>query len=372
MEYPSAPRSSATDDFMSVKSGPVKVPNPYNWLEDAASSQTQAFINSQNSQFESFIQDLDLDMPGQVIQKILLQLNTLPSLAGIPHCTGEHYYFRVAGQRTVFPVTYRVPKSRVTDIKNGHGLLEVSAEFHNEANDGGALVSSGFSKSGKYWAYSSSIKGSAWVKIRIKDTTTNELLREELTDTKFAAKEMSISWFGDQGFFYQYWPDREKKGEPQLRFHRVGNKQEDDLVVFEDEENPDHTFAVEMTQDDQFLLLYVFRGGRNNSLRAARINSESLSAASGANIEFEIKIEDKFEAEWRQVQQKYVEETRSINKYSYVGTSGSSLLCHSTANNGQLVTFSTADSKLDEVIPGAPEKTLKFAKMVRTSTFQED
>jgi hypothetical protein len=37
MGYPSAPRSSATDHFINLKSGLVKIPNPYKWLEDATS-----------------------------------------------------------------------------------------------------------------------------------------------------------------------------------------------------------------------------------------------------------------------------------------------------------------------------------------------
>jgi prolyl oligopeptidase len=123
----------------------------------------------------------------------------------------------------VFPVTYRVQKAKLTNINDGDGLLEVSEKFHDETDDGGALVSSGLSKSGKYWAHSTSIKGSAWVNIRIKDTVAEKSLPDMLDDTKFAAKEMLISWSGDMGFFYQFWPDREKKGGPQLRFHRVGS-----------------------------------------------------------------------------------------------------------------------------------------------------
>jgi prolyl oligopeptidase len=76
-------------------------------------------------------------------------------------------------------------------------LLEVSEKFHDEVDDGGALVSSGFSKSGKYWTYSSRIKGSAWVNIRIKDTVAGKSLSDMLDDTVFAAKEMPILWFGD-------------------------------------------------------------------------------------------------------------------------------------------------------------------------------
>jgi prolyl oligopeptidase len=299
MTYPPALRSLATDDFISLKSSLVKVPNPYNWLEDFTSPQTQAFVEAQNTQFQSFIKDPDLETPQQVLQKTLLQLHSLPSLAGIPHSCGHYYYYRVAGRGAVFPVTYRVQKSRLTDIKDGQGLLQVSEKFHDEVEDGGAVVSSGFSKSGKYWAYSSSIKGSAWVNIRIKDTVTGRPFLDMLSNTKFAAKEMPISWFGDLGFFYQFWPDKENKGGPQLKFHRLGREQKDDLVVFEDKENLDHTFAAETSEGDEILFLFVFKGGRKHRFWATRTTPEILSNLSGSSLKFDIKISDNFDAEWR-------------------------------------------------------------------------
>lgn len=47
----------------------------------------------------------------------------------------------------------------------------------------------------------------------------------------------------------------------QLRFHRVGSKQIDDVVVFEDKKNYEHTFDAQVSEDDQLLLLHVFKGG---------------------------------------------------------------------------------------------------------------
>ncbi|KAE9364943.1 alpha/beta-hydrolase [Stipitochalara longipes BDJ] len=352
MEYPSAPRSLAIDDFVSLKSGAVQIPNPYNWLEDFTSTQSQAFVQAQNSQFRSFIQDPDLDLSQDVLQRSLLQLHNLPSLAGVPQPCGGYYYFRVAGQGAVFPVTYRVQKPLLANVADGTGLLQLSEKFHDEAEDGGALVSSGFSKSGKYWAYSSSIRGSAWVNIRIKDTVTKQVSLEVLGDTKFTAKEASISWFRDLGFFYQFWPGKETKGGPQLRFHRVGSEQKDDVVVFKDENNSDHTFAAEVTENHDFLLLSVFKGGRSNKLWAAKITPEHFSASSGLKLDFDFEISDKFEAEW-----------------SYMGKSRTSLIFHNTANNGQVVAFSTIDHKIGQLIAGTLEKTLKFAKMLPSGDF---
>jgi hypothetical protein len=54
----------------------------------------------------------------------------------------------------------------------------------------------------------------------------------------------------------------------------------------------------------------------------------------------------------------------SADEYSYVGSSGTSLMFHSTALNGQLVSFSIVNGTFDVIIPGNPEKTLKLARKV--------
>jgi prolyl oligopeptidase len=312
MNYPITPRSSVADDFISSKHGPVKIPNPYNWLEDSTNPQSQAFVEAQNSQFQNFIQAPELETARHVLQKTLRDLHSLPSPASVPQSSGDYYYYRIAGQGAVFPITYRVKKCMLSEMQIGvsfvdlvekFGLLELSEKFHDEAEDGGALVSSGFSKSGSYWAYSSSIKGSAWTNIRVKDTRTKELLGDFLCDTKFAAKEVAISWIGDLGFFYQFWPDKARGLGPQLRFHRLGNQQKDDVVVFEDGENLDHRFTAEVPEDEEFLLLSIFKGGRKNTLRAMKTTpgSEIPSNSSGVKLDFDINISDTFDAEWRYV-----------------------------------------------------------------------
>ena len=186
------------------------------------------------------------------------------------------------------------------------------------------MVSSGLSKSGKHCAYSSSIKGSAWVNINIKYTVAGRSLPDMLDDTKFAAKEMLIAWFGDVGFFYQLWPDMEKKGGLQLRFHRVGSKQIDDVVVFEDKKNSEHTFAAPVSEDDQLLLLHVFKGGRSQKLWAAKITPEDLMASFRPEFNFDIIISDILEAEWRYV--KFQRGKMLADEHSYVGNSSEVLL----------------------------------------------
>jgi hypothetical protein len=124
---------------------------------------------------------------------------------------------------------------------------------------------------------------------------------------------------GDVGFIYHFWPDMEKKGGLQLRFHRVGSKQIDDVVLFEDKKNSKHTFATQVSEDDQLLLLHVFKGGRSHKLWAAKIAPEDLMASFRPEFKFDIIISDIFEAEWRYI--KFRRGKMLADEQSYVGNS---------------------------------------------------
>jgi hypothetical protein len=93
----------------------------------------------------------------------------------------------------------------------------------------------------------------------------------------------------------------ERKGGPQLRFHRVGSKQIDDVVVFDDKKNSEHTFAAQVSEDDQLLFLHVFKGGRSHKLWAAKITPEHFMASFRPEFKFDIIISEIFEVEWRHV-----------------------------------------------------------------------
>lgn len=47
--YPSSRRSDHVDVYKSEKQGEVRVPDPYNWLEDSNSSETEAWVEEQEA-----------------------------------------------------------------------------------------------------------------------------------------------------------------------------------------------------------------------------------------------------------------------------------------------------------------------------------
>ena len=294
MEYPATPRGPFADTFHSAEHGTVELLNPYAWLEDTSSLAYSEYIVAQNARSELFINDSSSVADFKSLESLLKKLHSLPSLASPFYLCGDYYYYRVAGQGKTFPIWYRVLREHVDGDLNLVGKSEV---FHDEASELGAVISSGFSAGEKYWAYSSSIQGSEWCRIHVRSTITGDKLKDMVVDTKFTGKPAQMSWLGDVGFFYQYWPDKESGLNPKLRFHRVGEDPVNDMVVYEDKTNPTCTFCIRT--DGQWVVLFVLKSGRNSMVKVGRTTNGFLSGETNdLELEFNITVAGDFASEW--------------------------------------------------------------------------
>ena len=306
MKYQTARRSSAADVFHSAKNGPVTVPNPYDWLEDLNSEETQDFVTAQNAAFQKFLTDPKLAKSKAHLSSQLRSMYGMTFMTNVPQAVGDDYFFRVAGRGRDFPVTYRCRREVFSALSNGKAPNGVALEpevFYDEETGGGVLISSGFSASGAYWAYNTSFKGSDWGVVRVRDTQTSESLPDEVHNTKFTTTTGTpITWLGDRGFFYQYWPGGQQQASiPQLRFHFVATSQEADELVYQDSVNPGHTFKASVSLDGSLVFLQIYKAGRTCQVWAARVvpstgsdgkNTQSL------NLRFDMEICNDFDYEW--------------------------------------------------------------------------
>lgn len=289
----------STDTFQSAQHGTIELLNPYAWLEDTSSVPYSEIIAAQNARSESFINEPSSASNLKCLETLLKKLHSLPSLASPFYSCGGHYYYRVAGEGKLFPIWYRIKKEHVDGASDGNAvdLAGKSEVFHDELGEMGVTISSGFSLGGKYWAYSLSIHGSERTKIHIREGVTGDRLQDEIIDTKFTAKPAQISWLGDVGFFYQYWPDKTSGLIPQLKFHLVGEDQEKDVVVYENANEPTSTFCVRT--EGECVMLFEFRSGRNSKVKAGIVGKDFLS---GGNrdfaFDFDGTVAGDFESEW--------------------------------------------------------------------------
>ena len=103
--------------------------------------------------------------------------------------------------------------------------------------------------------------GSDWVTLSVMEVAT----RKKLDDEVKWMKASGVSWQGD-GFYYSRYPEPEKgkelssKNEFQtVYFHKVGTPQSEDVLVYEDKENPQRFHNVGTTEDERFAFLFDLR-----------------------------------------------------------------------------------------------------------------
>ena len=130
----------------------------------------------------------------------------------------------------------------------------------------GTVALAGYSPSpdGRYLAYLVQDGGSDWRTARILDIESGEVLDDTLSWLKFTG----LSWARDgSGFYYSRYPEPESNEKFQslnrnhaVYFHRIGDSQEQDRLVYTRPEHPDWGYAATVTDDGRWLVITVWLG----------------------------------------------------------------------------------------------------------------
>jgi prolyl oligopeptidase len=122
------------------------------------------------------------------------------------------------------------------------------------------------SDDGQYVAYGLSSGGSGWEEWHVLDVDAAKPTDDVLKRVKFS----TTSWRRDgTGFFYSRYDEHAKDAADKfqkLYFHRLGENQDDDLLIYENKDQPDWTFAGEVSDDGRWLIVRVARGDGPNNL----------------------------------------------------------------------------------------------------------
>ena len=179
----------------------------------------------------------------------------------------ERYYLpRKAGGRYFYEYNNGLQNQEViysqTDLDAEPELL---IDPNTWADDGTIALASYFpSNDGRYVAYLIQDGGSDWRVAQVIDVETREVLDDRLEWLKFTA----LSWAGDgSGFYYSRYPATSEAEKFQslnknmkVYFHRLGTKQEDDIVVYERPDQPDWSPRAEVTDDGNHLIVSISVG----------------------------------------------------------------------------------------------------------------
>lgn len=262
--YPLTRKDSAVaDDYFGTR-----VADPYRWLEDDNSEETKAWVTEQNNLTFSYLEKIPFR---NKIKERLTKIWNFPKETA-PFKKGPYYFFyKNDGIQNQNVLYYK---------KGADGESKMLLDPNTLSADGTvSLGSLGIDKSARYLGYSISRAGSDWNEIFVMNIETGEQMPDHIQWVKFSG----ISWLGD-GFYYSRFEETKKGGElsqanenHKVYFHKIGTKQEEDKLIYEDKEHPKRSFALGVTEDERFLLLYGYESTSGNSLYYREAKSKEKS-----------------------------------------------------------------------------------------------
>ncbi|MDX1636744.1 MAG: prolyl oligopeptidase family serine peptidase [Balneolaceae bacterium] len=236
----------------------TQVSDPYQWLENDNSPETEAWVEAQNSITFDYLEAIPFR--DQVKQKVTELINYEKISAPEKH--GDYYYYFKNDGLQDQDVFFR------TDSL-GSGEEEIFLDPNTFSEDGTiSLAGTFFSRDGSLMTYLLSDGGSDWRKAVTLDTGTGEVVGDTLTDLKFTG----IAWRGTEGFYYSSY-ERPEEGaaltaanqNQKVYYHRIGTPQSADEVVFGDEIRRRGIFA-SVTENERFLVLSPWQSTSGNEL----------------------------------------------------------------------------------------------------------
>jgi prolyl oligopeptidase len=239
LTYPAARRDPQPDTYFGTP-----VPDPYRWLEDADSPETQAWVRAENEVTFGYLAQIPFR---DQLRARLTQLWNYERY-GVPHQQGELLIFSKNDGLQNQAVVYAVPVGQ--PLESAEVLLDPN-KFSEDGTT--ALMGLHFSPDHRYLAYTTSGGGSDWQQIHLLDMASRQPLAEVLDWVKVS----DVAWAGD-GFYYSAY-DAPRPGEAALAgknefhkvyYHRLATPQSEDKLVYE---NPDMAlgFRIASTTDDE-------------------------------------------------------------------------------------------------------------------------
>jgi len=246
LSYPETKKVDQVDDYFGTK-----VPDPYRWLEDDNAADTLAWVEAQNKVTFGY---LDTIPYRPKIKERLTEIFNYPRYSS-PFRVGEHYFFYKNDGLQNQSVCY---------IQKGlDGAPEVFFDPNALSPDGTVRVGIiGPSGDDKYLAVSRGEAGSDWSEIRVMEIATKQELPDRVQWVKFSG----AAWHGG-GFYYSGYdkpaPGDELQAKNEFQkvyYHKLGDPQEKDTLIWEDKEHPLRYVGAGTTEDEKWLMLGISEG----------------------------------------------------------------------------------------------------------------
>ena len=245
--YPKAKTVDTVDTYFGTR-----VPDPYRWLEDDNSAETEAWVNAENKVTQDYL--AKIPFRGDV-KKRITELANYEKMSAPTVVKGKYYYYKNDGLQNQ-SVLY------VKDRLDGEARVVLDP---NRLSDDGtvALQQINFSHDGRYLAYVITRNGSDWNEIYVLDLATGKTLDDHIVWAKFT----DAQWLGD-GFFYSAYdaPEdaRSSKNEyHKVYYHRLGTPQSQDYLEYRSYTEPLMFYQAMVSDDERYVFMWESDGEGN-------------------------------------------------------------------------------------------------------------
>ena len=252
-EYPETRKDlTVVDEYFGTK-----VADPYRWLENDTTAETAQWVDAQRAVTEDYLSHIPFreNIKQRLTDLVNYERYSIPSKR-----FGRYIFSKNDG----------LQNQNVIYIQNSLDEEPSVLLDPNTLSDDGTVALNGTfqSNDGKYLAYSIQRSGSDWVEIYIMDIATRELLTDHIQWAKFTG----ASWYKD-GFFYGAY-DRPEEGKEfsnvnenhKIYYHKLGTPQEEDVLFYENPEQPRYFHTVSLTDDEKYMFMFESGQGVGHTL----------------------------------------------------------------------------------------------------------
>lgn len=217
INYPETKKIDHVDTYFGEK-----INDPYRWLEDDRSAETEMWAKKQNLVTYAYLNKIPYR---DQLKTRMEQLWNYEKISA-PFKEGDFtYYYKNNGLQNQ-SVLYRKDKS---------GKEEIFLDPNTFSKDGTtSLGGLNFSKDGSLVAYAISEGGSDWRKVIVMEAKTKKIIGDTIVDVKFSG----VSWYKNEGFYYSSYDKpvgselSAKTDQHKLYYHKLNTAQKTDKLVF--------------------------------------------------------------------------------------------------------------------------------------------
>ena len=258
--YPETRQDTVTDNYFGIV-----IQDAYRWLEDDNSEETKKWVENQNKVTFDYLGKIPFR---EKIKERLTELWNYEKFSA-PFKKGDNYFF------------FKNDGIQNQSVLYIQSTLDAEPEVlidPNTFSEDGTIALGGvyIDKKADFLAYSIAKSGSDWNEIHVMDLKTKELLPDTIHWVKFSG----ISWHKN-GFYYSRY-DKPEKGKEyseknsfhKVCYHKLGTKQSQDKLVYEDKNNPKIIVNAFATEDENYLVISTSESTSGNQLAIIDLNTK--------------------------------------------------------------------------------------------------